>query len=467
MKSALRLIAVMATVFPSFAAAQAPPPGTWDGAIHVAGQTLPMRVTFTASDKATIDIQGAKGLPLTNVRTGVEAVHFELQAGLGLAVFDGAMKDGAISGTFTQGPASGTFELKRHKEEPAEAAPPPPYRQEEVTITNGAIKLAGTLTVPPTPGRHPAVVLITGSGPENRDEEVFGFPVFRVLADHLTRQGIAVLRCDDRGVGGSNGSTAQSTSVDFATDVIADLAFLRARPDIDPKRIGLIGHSEGGLIAPMAAVRSSDVAFIVLMSGPAVPGDKILLAQGEQLLRLRGATPDILKQQADVQQALFAAARANAGWDDLDKQLRARVDGQVAALPEAQRAAAREAGYKQVAGQIKAVQSPWFRFFLTFDPATVLTKVRCPVLAFFGELDFQVPVEQSKPVLEQLLAQAGNKDVTIKVLPKANHLYQEAKTGDVAEYTTLKKEFVPDLLPTMTAWIQQRTGLANKAASSR
>ncbi len=445
---------------PASAAAQVSAQGTWDGAIHVMGQELPISVTFAASDKGTIDIQGATGLPLTNVKVAGDAVHFELPAGLGLCVFDGAIKGDAISGSFAQGPAKGTFDLRpRTATPPPPPEPPPPYEQEEVKITNGAVTLAGTLTLPPTAGRHPAVVLITGSGAENRDEEVFGFKVFRLLADQLTRQGIAVLRCDDRGVGGSSGSTSQSTSEDFATDVLADIAYLKTRPDIDAAHIGLIGHSEGGLIAPIVAARSRDVAFIVLMSGPALAGEKEMLAQGERLVRIRGMGPAAVAKQAETQHRMFDGARHNVPWEEVEKPFKADLDAQIATLPEAQRKNAEQAAAQQlavIAAQYKGLLTPWFRFFLSFDPATVLEKVRCPVLAFFGDLDFQVPVDVNKAALEQALAKAGNRDVTIKVLPKANHLYQEATTGDISEYTTLKKQFVPDLLPTMTGWILGR-----------
>jgi uncharacterized protein len=455
--SAAVLIALVVPAAP--AAAQANPHKTWDGAIHVAGQELPISVTFTATDKGTIDIQGVNGLALTNVRIAGDSFHLELQAGLGLCVFDGAIKGDLISGSFTQGPAKGTFDLKPRQASAEPSEPPPPYRQEEVKIANGAVPLAGTLTFPPTAGRHPAVILVTGSGAENRDEEVFGFKVFRLLADQLTRQGIAVLRCDDRGVGGSSGSTPQSTSEDFATDVLADVAYLKTRPDIDAAHIGLVGHSEGGLIAPIAAARSHDIAFIVLMSGSAITGEKVMLAQGERLVKIRGLGPEAIAKQAETQHRMFDAARSNLPWEEAGKPFKADAEAQIAKLPEAQRAAAQKMATQQLAlieAQYKGLLTPWFRFFLSFDPATVLEKVHCPVLAFFGDLDFQVPADVNKTALEQALAKAGNRDVTIKVLPKANHLYQEATTGDISEYTTLKKAFVPELVPTMTAWILGR-----------
>ncbi len=459
-KTLARLAVVVGLIsMPASTFAQTGVPGTWEGAIHVMGQDLPFAVTFTGTDKGTIDIQGATGLPLTSVKVAADTVHFELPAGLGLCVFDGAIKGDAISGTFTQGGAKGSFDLKPAKAAVTAVEPPPPYKEEEVKITSGAVTLAGTLTIPPTAGRHPAVVLITGSGAENRDEEVFGFKVFRLLADQLTRQGIAVLRCDDRGVGGSSGKTADSTSEDFATDVLADIAYLKTRPDIDPAHIGLVGHSEGGLIAPIAASRSRDVAFIVLMSGPALDGEKIMLAQGAALVKLRGLGPDAVAKQAETQHRMFDAARKQLPWEEVEKSFRADADAQIAKLPESQRAAAQQAATQQmtlIAAQYKGLLTPWFRFFLAFDPATVLGKVRCPVLAFFGGLDFQVPADVNQPVLERTLAKAGNRDVTIKVLPKANHLYQEATTGDISEYAKLKKEFVPELVPAMTAWIWGR-----------
>lgn len=455
--SRIALAICFALVLQTSVGAQSGVLGTWDGAIRVAGQELPISVTFTAPDKGTIDIQGATGVALTAVKISGENVHFELPAGLGLCVFDGVAKSDVISGSFAQGPAKGTFELRPHKAAPPE--PPPPYKQEEVTVKNGAVTLAGTLTLPPTAGRHPAVVLITGSGAENRDEDVYGFKVFRLLADQLTRQGIAVLRCDDRGVGGSSGSVPQSSSEDFATDVLADVAYLKARPDIDARHIGLVGHSEGGIIAPIAASKSSDVAFIVLMSGSSVPGEAVMIAQGERLWKVRGLDADTIAKQAAVQRRLLDGARNNVAWAEVENVLRADADAQIARLPEAQRTSAEESAKQQIAtirAQYLGLLTPWWRFFLSFDPATVLEKVRCPVLAFFGELDFQVPADVNEPALRQALAKAGNRDVTIKVLPKANHLFQEAKTGDVAEYTTLKKEFVPDLLPTMSAWILVR-----------
>jgi hypothetical protein len=399
----------------------------------------------------------AKGLELTNVRFESPKVHFELVAGPGLAVFDGELRDGVIRGTFEQSGVKGTFELKPAAAKPAASTePPPPYKQEEIKIQSGAITLAGTLTLPPTGGPFPAVVLITGSGPQNRDEEVFGMKPFRLIADDFTRKGIAVLRCDDRGVGGSTGNTRDSSSAEFADDALAEVAYLKGRSEIDKARIGLLGHSEGGIVAPIAASRSSDVAFIVLLSGTAVTGERILYAQSEALNRAAGATDEAIRLNAEIQKLSFAAVRSNTGWDQLGEQIRTVLKSVMDAAPVAQRLPAdkQEALIKtRVDAQIAGIRTPWFKFFLDYDPAPTLQKVKCPVLAIFGERDLQVPVALNRDPMEQALKSGGNKSYTIEVMARANHLYQDAKTGAVQEYTTLKKEFVPELLPMLTSWI--------------
>jgi uncharacterized protein len=437
--------------------------GRWEGAIDVLGTKLGITVTATgtgAALTATIDIpqQSAMGLQLTNVRYEPPRVHFELVAPPGLAVFDGELRDGLIKGTFEQGAVKGTFELAPPGA-PKPAAPselPPPYKQEEVKIQSGTITLAGTLTLPDSRPPFPAVVLISGSGPQNRDEEVFGMKPFRLIADALTRRGIAVLRCDDRGVGGSTGNTPQSSSADFADDALAEVQYLKGRPEIDKARIGLLGHSEGGLVAPLAASRSSDVAFIVLLSGPAVTGEKTLYAQSELIIRAAGGTEEAVRKNTDIQKLIFAAVRTGTGWDRVAEVMTAEIKAALDAAPAAQQLPPdkRDAVIKaQVAAQIANSRTPWFKFFLDYDPAPTLQKVKCPVLAVFGERDLQVPVALNREPMEQALKSGGNTAYTIEVMARANHLYQEAKTGAVQEYTMLKKEFVPELLPLLTSWI--------------
>jgi len=450
---------------------QGTPQGRWTGAILVLGSELGMSVTFTTGDSglsATMDIpqQSAKGLPLRKVSYEAPRVHFELMGGPGLAVFDGTLEGDSISGSFEQSGVQGTFWLRPDtgKADAAPAATPPepvPYAEEEVTFANGDITLAGTLTIPEGSGPFPAVVLITGSGAQNRDEELLGLRPFRWLADYLTRHGIAVLRYDDRGVGGSSGSVQTATSEDFAGDAIAGVHLLETRNDIAPQAIGLIGHSEGGIVAPMAAVRSPSVAFIVLMAGTSVTGEDILYAQAEAIFRANGATEEQIRVEREVQEALFHAVHTDEGWEEARQMVEDQARAAIEKLPESERAGITDIDSfvkTRAQQQIIAVRLPWFRYFLDFDPATVLEHVGVPVLALFGEKDLQVPPEVNIAPMRAALERAPTTDYTIEVIPGANHLFQEAITGSPNEYATLKKEFAPGFLDLMTRWILKHAG---------
>ena len=442
--------------------------GRWAGAIDIAGTNLDMVVEFAASGgelEASIDIQGATGVPLTNVTLDGNAVHFELQAGPGLAIFQGTIDGETITGSFTQAGIKGTFDLSREEADNSGASADPdteqlPYAVEEVEFSNDTTKLAGTLTIPKGDGPHPAVVLVTGSGPQNRDEDIFGFKLFRVMADHLTRHGIAVLRYDDRGVGGSSGSVVTSTSEDFAHDVLAGIHFLQERPDIRGDRIGILGHSEGGIVAPIAATKSDDVAYIVLVAGPSVPGDEILLAQAEMALEVAGATPERLRKKRELQTAIFHAVRTDDGWDIAREHVEAELREALEDAPEESVAALGDVEtYIRATtdATLAGIQNEWFRFFIDYDPADALREVRIPVLALFGEKDLQVPANLNVPVMERALREGGNRDFFVEVIPDANHLFQQAVSGSVTEYPTLPKEFAPGFLERITSWISERT----------
>jgi len=451
------------------------PDGQWIGSISVMGAELNIMVTFVSrgdSVSATIDIpqQMALSLALTNVSWKPPKTHFELPAGPGLAVFDGTIAGDSVRGRFMQGGYEGSFRLERGRDvKKTAAAPapvPPPYAEDSITYVSGGITIAGTLTVPRGKGRHPAAVLITGSGAHNRDEELFGFRPFQIIADYLTRRGIAVLRCDDRGVGGSGGSKSTSTTADHALDVLAAVKYLRGRDDIDPGGIGLVGHSEGGAIAPIAAAQSQDVAFIVLLAGPSITGAKTILYQLESQLRLAGSPADVIGQQLHLQERVFNCVRADTGWAALAELLRADAAQGIASLPpERRRTIADSASFVNATAQAKiaAVRSPWFRYFVTFDPAKTLASVRCPVLAIFGELDQQVPVALNRGPMEDALRKGMTKDWKIEVIPKANHLFITAVTGAPAEYATLEKRFVPGFLDLVGDWITKRAAVPGGA----
>ena len=443
--------------------------GPWEGAIAIMGQELGIIVRFDESGgvlKGTIDIpmQMAAGLPLSNLKQQGERVHFELVAGPGVAVFDGVITRGNMAGDFMQAGIKGSFKLLKAGEKalPPAANPektePLPYRAEEVALKSGEIELAGTLTIPEGKGPFPAVIMITGSGTQNRDEEIFGFKIFGVIADHLTRCGIAVLRCDDRALGAQGGG-GLDTSADFASDVVAQGAFLRGRPEIDPQRVGLFGHSEGGIIAPLAN-KKTPFAFMVLMAGTAVKGEDVLLEQISLIARANGAGEAEIAEAVSQQKRVYTLMGTPEGEKEIAKLIADQARRGLAKMPPEQRKAVTdpEVYVQNVAkAQTMTFQSPWFRYFLAYDPAPALVAVKCPVLALFGGKDMQVAAKQNLPVMEQAFQKGGNREATIKVLPEANHLFQKAKTGSPSEYAALEKAFVPGFLETISSWILEKT----------
>lgn len=456
---ALTLALVFVALLSPALRASESPAGHWEGTIELPGSTgnLEVMVDLVQSGGAwsgTIDIplQGAKGLPLDGVVVDGAKVRFTISNVPGYPTFDGTLEEGALRGSYTQSGVSMPFRLGREKlakpKRPQEPQPPFPYASEEVTYKNGDVTLAGTLTLPPGDGPFPAVVLLTGSGAQDRDESAFDHKPFLVLADHLSRRGIAVLRSDDRGVGGSTGSVPRSTTADFAEDALAGVALLRRHPKIAKDRVGLLGHSEGGLAAPLAASKSSDVAFVVMLAGPAVPGSEVLLGQIEALSRAAGVPADQIAKGLETQRSLYAVLNSEA---DPAKR-RARL------LEVLKAGAAGQAKDELLAAQVEQIENPWFRHFLDFDPRPVLRQVKVPVLALNGELDLQVLAGQHLPEIEKALREAGNPDVTAKSLPGLNHLFQPAKTGLLDEYAASEVTMSPEVLALVSDWITARFG---------
>ncbi len=335
------------------------------------------------------------------------------------------------------------------------------FKELEVRFSNEDITLVGTLTLPEGPGPHPAVILLTGSGPQNRDEEiegVAGYAPFRVIAEYLSSRGIAVLRYDDRGTGQSTGAFAQATTHDFADDAEAALDYLLSRQEIDFMRLGLLGHSEGAAVAAIVAARRPDVAFVVSLAGPAVSGYETILKQVELILLASGQASDVVSA-AVTQQKTILDLVLRQDWETLETILLGIKRMQLAVLPLEQRKAMGDLNElaRQLAKQeLTVMQSPWYRYFLVYNPADDWSKIRVPVLAIFGGRDVQVDVEQNKNALEYALRNAGNNDFTIVVLPEANHLFQLALTGGIEEYALLPKELHPQLLPLIVDWILSR-----------
>ncbi len=430
--------------------------GDWQGTLSAGGMELRLVIHITRGAdgqlSATLDSidQGATGIPVTSVAVKDNVLTLTV-ASIG-GTFDGIINaNGTIDGVWAQGPGripllftravpGSAFEIKR----PQQPAPPYPYREEEVEVSNAAagVTLAGTLTIPRGAGPFPAVLLITGSGPQDRDESLMGHRPFLVLADHLTRQGIAVLRTDDRGVGRSTGQFQTATMVDFAGDAEASVAYLRSRQEIDASTIGLLGHSEGGVVAPMLAARGRGIAFIVLLAGTGVPGGEVLIAQSRLVGRAMGAPAAIVEQNIAILSDSLAIVREGGDEETLKTNLRNQL-GTV--MPPS-----------QAEPQIAMLTSPWFRHFVTYDPADALRQVTCPVLALNGARDLQVPPDQNVPAIRRALEAGGNTRIVVEILPGLNHLFQTAETGSPAEYATIEETISPAVLQIVSDWILKR-----------
>jgi len=330
-----------------------------------------------------------------------------------------------------------------------------PYKEEEVRFKAGNVTLAGTLTIPKLPGQYPVVILISGAGVDNRDAEVSGFKPFRIMADHLSRHGIAVLRCDDRGVGESTGKhILQSTIEDLADDVFAAIKLLKSRNDINPIQIGLIGHSLGGLISAYVAARSADVAFIIPLAGPVTKTDEMNLKYRKTLLTRQGKTQKEIDKAVEVEKRMVEVTRTGIGYKDLLEDMKAIEESNFEKLNEDQK--------KRYNSFDEYYQSTWYgllssyintplmRSFYNYKPVPHLEKVTCPALFLFGERDDQVPIQDSGDLIINALNKAGNYDYTLRIIPKADHYF-------VRDWS--KKEFTPGFLNILSNWILERVDI--------
>ena len=443
--------------------------GYWSGKIKMLTMNLDFQIKVEKTKKTLNAFMSIPSQKLENYQLAVftfkkNKLHFELPSQAGTAKFDGELIVDSIKGKILQAGIQGTFYLARSEEQKtipkseSKINEPLPYLEDEVAFKSGRILLAGTLTIPKEEKKYPAVILLTGSGPQNRDEEIYGFKIFQKIADYLTRRGIAVLRYDDRGVGGSTGNTMQSTTEDFAGDAQAAIDFLKKQKNIDPKKIGFLGHSEGAIIAPMVAANSNDVAFMVLMSGTGVNGGEVLLEQQKLILKASGVADSLINQNLELQKEINKALNNNKDLNDIRNDIQTFAEKDYETLsPDIKASIKDKKAYinSTVQSQIMVFNNPWFKYFINYDPAPALQKVKVPVLITFGELDLQVPVNQNKPKMEEALRLGGNNNFKSIIFPKANHLYQEAKTGSPGEYNELKKEFVPGFLETIADWITQ------------
>lgn len=443
--------------------------GVWHGALSIKGMKL--RLDFNISKKdsgyvATMDSpdQSAFDIPMTAATFLNNQLELTLTAAK--IVYKAILQNDTLKGEFTQAGQSMPLEMtsnvleKKIDKKPQEPILPVPYSEEEVFFFNKSanVKLAGTLTYPKlkpnSTQQFPALILISGSGPQNRNEELLGHKPFLVLADYFTRKGFAVLRYDDRGVGKSTGDFSQATTADFASDVESAVKFLQHHFVVNPTKIGLMGHSEGGVIAPMVAANpSNSVAFIVLLAGTGIKGDSLLLLQQALIAQAEGMNLTLLKENQQLNRELFQMVNL---YED-EKILNAAVDAYFEQHPLNTELLA-ETGQTSTEFQQalrNQLLNPWMRYFLRLDPQIALKKVTCPVLAINGSKDLQVPAAQNIPAIKTAIESNGNKQVSVEMLPNLNHLFQTCTTGSLSEYATIEETFSPVALKVIEKWLKK------------
>jgi pimeloyl-ACP methyl ester carboxylesterase len=449
-----------------------PPPAeeVWAGELNATVQKLPLRFRITRDAAglrtAWMDspMQKAGGF---RGDLGIKDRIWSFDVPAVRGRFEGMLSDDeqTLEGTWAQGGLSFPLTLARAAEDalvqpavklrPQTPQPPFPYHSEDVVFRNAAadVTLAGTLTLPEGEGPFPAVVLISGSGPQDRDETLFEHKPFAVLADALTRRGVAVLRYDDRGVGGSSEGSPEATSEDFALDVDAARAFLAARPEIDAARVGLVGHSEGAMVAGIAAARKPGVACVVMLAGAGVDGRQVLLTQGRRVLEAEGVSdPAQLERQRVVQEVLMETVQEAAPGTSLEKMASDAAVRLRQELPEDD--PARDDLESFAEAGVARLASPWFRFFLEHDPSQPLQTLSCPVLALVGSKDVQVDAATNLPPLREAVAKAGHPRSVVEELPGLNHLFQTATSGAVSEYDTIEETMAVELLDRVGDWLE-------------
>jgi pimeloyl-ACP methyl ester carboxylesterase len=432
----------------------------WMGTLHAGGVNLRLLLKIKpapggwAATADSID-QHVADIPVDSVTLAGDKVKLTLSTINGS--YQARLDGDRLIGTFTQHGVSLPLDLEKTAHPPVVTLRPQtpqrplPYDEIDVSVENAAagVTLACTLTEPRAKRPFGAVVLATGSGPQNRDEALMGHRPFLVLSDAITRQGVAVLRCDDRGVFKSTGVFGAATTFDFVEDTLAEVAALRGRPEIAPAHVGVLGHSEGGVVATIAAAKSREVAFIVLLAGTALPGQQILDLQRGLLEQASGmSAAEIAESKANWDKA-FAIINAEKNDAVASKRLRTLYDG----LPAATRAQFEQAGGFD--RQVKEVLSPWFRTFLTLDPRTFLSRVEVPVLALNGARDWQVPPSANLPEMRKALAH-DHGGVTVQEMPGLNHLFQTAKTGSPTEYAEIEETMSPAVLTLVSDWIARQ-----------
>jgi pimeloyl-ACP methyl ester carboxylesterase len=436
---------------------------SWKGKLDLGTVSMQIAIHISLEGdhlKATMDSpdQSIFGFEASNITYADKLIQIEFEEVKGSYSGEFNPQDSSITGKWSQSGKSWPLNLEKGKialpNRPQEPKPPYPYLEKEVSFKNTKedFTLAGTLTMPDLRQPVPAVVLISGSGAQNRDSEILFHKPFKVIADHLTRNGIAVLRFDDRGFGNSEGDRSMATSADFATDVSAAVDFLLSQKGIIKDQIGLIGHSEGGMIAPMVAAQRDDIGFLVLLAGPGTTGRQILLDQTELILLKSGAKEVLVQDVLETNAMIYNILLDNEDVEKAKKKIRKKILKRAKKYTEAEK---KSRGWTEEALEqnLNLISSPWFKAFLAHDPVHVLKQIKCPVLAVNGSKDLQVPPEDNLRGIENALKEGGNSQITVKEFPDLNHLFQHCETGLIAEYGQIEETFAPEVLEYMTQWM--------------
>lgn len=446
-------VAAVAVASVQAAAPAADLTGVWEGRISVGGQSIRIVFRVDAAGNAVMDSpdQGARNIAVDRPTVEGGVVRFVVPVIRGQ--FEGTRSDDGqtLSGVLSQGGVTVPLVLVRTAAtatlaaRPQTPVPPFPYRSETVAFDNPAapgVRLAGTLTLPEGAGPFPAAILITGTGPQDRDETIEGHKAFAIRADVLTRRGVAVLRYDDRGVASSTGNFGAATQADFASDVKAAFDWLSARSDIDRSRIGLIGHSEGATFAPLAMQDGAQAAWLVMLAGPAVSGGEIIQEQQRRIAVAAAMPPEEVERTNALQRRAVAAVADNAADPQaVRREIEALLIAEGRPPADAAQAAA-------------VMSSDWYRGMIVHDPAESIRTIRVPLLAVYGARDVQVPADQNGPVIARL-----KPDAEVVVLPDLNHLFQPAHTGLMAEYGQIETTLDPSVISTVVDWVVARSGL--------
>ena len=426
--------------------------GYWKGKIDLSVQELEMAFDIKAIENgfsATFDVPSQGGFDIHVDETTFQDGHLQLTMSAMDASYSGTLKEGVIEGEFTQHGITFTLNLvKAEKKErktarPQDPQPPFNYQIEEVTFVNEkeGNTLSGTLTIPEGKGPFTAVILVSGSGQQNRDEEIENHRPFWVIADYLTRRGIAVLRYDDRGMGGSTGEVMAATSLDFSYDTEAAFDYLRSRKEINASKIGILGHSEGGIINFMVAARRPEVAFLISLAGPAVNGIEISKAQSEAMLRASGYSEEMIAFTQNSNKQLFDIVEASNDREEADSLMRQLVKGW---------------GYNEELTEktVGRCTLPWMYYFMKYDPTDAIVKTTCPVLLLNGSKDLQVLVTQNFTAYEKIIAEYGKTNLTLRELPDLNHLFQHCETGLLEEYSDIDETISPEVLELIVGFVK-------------